>query len=119
MTGPRFILLLGLDFSHPCSVHFLGFELIQRIHRDAGGYIVLTPTPVELQLDDSHSSADSPTSTTVNRVHQYTSSLALPPGCLRLTPHSTHIVCLRCGSFDGLISPGIDNSITFLKSGCP
>jgi hypothetical protein len=32
----------------------------QRIHRDAGGYLILTPTPVKLQLDDSPLSADSP-----------------------------------------------------------
>jgi hypothetical protein len=29
-------------------------------NRDAGGYLVLTPTPVTLQLDDSPLSADSP-----------------------------------------------------------
>jgi hypothetical protein len=31
----------------------------QRILRDAGGYLILTPTPAKLQLDDSPLSADS------------------------------------------------------------
>jgi hypothetical protein len=46
--------------------------------------------------------------------HQYTSSLtynALPPGPLP-PPHSAHIVCPRCGSFDALIrTPGPHNSM--------
>jgi hypothetical protein len=53
-------------------------------------------------------------STTINRVRQYISSLtsnALPPGHLP-PPHLTHIICPRCGSFNVLISPGINNSIS-------
>ncbi|KAG0698950.1 hypothetical protein DFH29DRAFT_71141 [Suillus ampliporus] len=89
----------------------------QRILRDAGGHLVLTPIPNQIQQEPIHTPYSANPSITVeppprpyHRSHRYTSSLsstALPPGPLP-PPPSTRGVRPRSGSFDDpsyLIAP--------------
>ncbi|KAJ8584222.1 hypothetical protein M405DRAFT_827143 [Rhizopogon salebrosus TDB-379] len=79
----------------------------QRILRDAGGHLVLTPIPAQLQQEHSPFSANpsitvEPPPRSYHRAHRYTSSLTsttLPPGPLP-PPPSTRGVRPRSGSFD-------------------
>ncbi|KAG1733247.1 uncharacterized protein EDB91DRAFT_1348880 [Suillus paluster] len=81
----------------------------QRILRDAGGHLVLTPIPNQIQQEPIHTPYSANPSITVeppprpyHRSHRYTSSLsstALPPGPLP-PPPSTRGVRPRSGSFD-------------------
>ncbi|OJA20385.1 hypothetical protein AZE42_06678 [Rhizopogon vesiculosus] len=79
----------------------------QRTLRDAGGHLVLTPIPAQLQHEHSPFSANpsitvEPPPRSYHRAHRYTSSLTssiLPPGPLP-PPPSTRGVRPRSGSFD-------------------
>jgi hypothetical protein len=67
-------------------------------NRDAGGYLVLTPTPVKLQLDDSHLSADSPI--TIEPPPRSTEFINIPhpsPSRLVISLHPTQLTSYAFG----------------------